>query len=100
MVRIEYVKDFSGIVKQEFERPINFTVCSLPRTRLIIPCEIETGYNYQELNKFKDVPVLEKPQELIVKPKTFREQFLVEPELGKDSDLTNLIYEKKYGHLS
>jgi uracil-DNA glycosylase family 4 len=98
MVRVEYIKDFSGIVKQEFERPINFTVCSLPRTRLIIPCEVEFGYNYQELSKFKDIPVLEKT-ELVVQPKTLREQFLAEPVLGQDSELTNLIYEKKYGSL-
>ena len=97
MVRVEYLKDFSGIVKQEFERPINFTVCSLPRTRLIIPCEIEYGYNYQELSKFKDVPVIQKPQELVIRPMTLKEQFLAEPELGKDSNLTNLIYHKRYG---
>jgi uracil-DNA glycosylase family 4 len=53
LIREEYLEDFCPIVKQEFERPINFTVCSLPRTRLVIPCEIEWGYNYLELKKFK-----------------------------------------------
>lgn len=71
MVREEYLKDFAQIVKREFERPINFTVCSLPRTRLIIPCEIETGYNYHELSKFK---IAAPPP----KPKTLREEFVVE----------------------
>ncbi len=98
LVRLEYLKDFSGITKQEFERPINFTVCSLPRTRLIIPCEIETGYNYQELSKFKDVPLVEIPIELI-RPKTLKEEFLVEDVIRPDTPLESLIYHKKYGKL-
>jgi len=41
------------ILKEEFERPINFSKCSLPRHELIIPCEVEIGMNYYELSKFK-----------------------------------------------
>lgn len=41
------------IIKEEFERPIRFNRCSIPRRDLIIPCEIEIGENYQELTKFK-----------------------------------------------
>lgn len=41
------------IIKEEFERPIDFTYCSLPRRSLIIPCEIEVGPNYADLGKFK-----------------------------------------------
>lgn len=42
-----------AIIKQEMERAIDFSACSLPRRSLSIPCELETGYNYQELKKFK-----------------------------------------------
>lgn len=76
LIREEYLGDFAPIVKQEFERPINFSVCSLPRTRLIIPCEIETGYNYQDLSKFKfHIPAKELP---IVpsRPLTITDEFL------------------------
>lgn len=47
------ISDCSGIIKEEFERPIRFDTCSLSRSELIIPCEIETGPNYRELNKYK-----------------------------------------------
>src|SRR3990167_7273570 len=43
----------ANILREEFERPINFSKCSLPRGQLIIPCEIEEGYNYKDLSKFK-----------------------------------------------
>lgn len=45
--------NFAPIVKTEMERPIRFDSCSLPRRQLIIPCEIEIGYNYHDLSKFK-----------------------------------------------
>lgn len=41
------------IIKEEMERPICFANCSLPRHDLVIPCEVEIGYNYGELSKFK-----------------------------------------------
>lgn len=43
----------AGILKKEFEVPINFSGCSLPRGKLIIPCEVEEGMNYYEMSKFK-----------------------------------------------
>ena len=46
---------WARIIKIEMERPIRFDTCSVPRRDLIIPCEIEIGYNYQELSKFKFV---------------------------------------------
>lgn len=42
------------ILKEEMSRPINFSSCSLPRRDLIIPCEIEFGYDYKNLSKFKE----------------------------------------------
>jgi DNA polymerase-1 len=44
---------YTLIIKEEMERPIDFTHCSLPRHELIIPCELEIGENYLEMKKFK-----------------------------------------------
>ena len=41
------------IIQEEMERPIDFSNCSLPRRPLVVPCEIEYGYNYKDLKKFK-----------------------------------------------
>ena len=43
----------AGILKEEFEKPINFSKCSLPRGIITIPCDIEEGMNYKDLSKFK-----------------------------------------------
>ena len=53
MVPIERREEAAIILKEELERPIDFSACSLPRGKLVIPCEIEEGYNYLELSKFK-----------------------------------------------
>jgi hypothetical protein len=67
--------EYSGIIKREMERPIDFSNCSLPRRELIIPCEIEIGHNYRDLSKFKDVPdICELPP---VREFTVTEQFSV-----------------------
>lgn len=47
------LSEAAQILKEEFERPLNFSKCSLSRGELVIPCELETGMNYQELSKFK-----------------------------------------------
>jgi DNA polymerase I-like protein with 3'-5' exonuclease and polymerase domains len=49
----KYLDSYCPIIKQEMERPIDFSRCSLPRRMLKIPCEIEIGYNYQDFKKFK-----------------------------------------------
>ncbi len=53
------LKEWVPIVKQEMERPIDFSNCSLKRGQLVIPCDVEWGKNYQELSKFKDYIPLE-----------------------------------------
>lgn len=66
------------IVKEEMERPINFDSCSIRRRSLSIPCELETGYNYMELSKFKLLvePEIEIPDVAILsEPKSITEQF-------------------------
>lgn len=52
-VPIERKLEAASILKEEFERPLDFSKCSLPRGKLVIPCEIEEGYNYKDLSKFK-----------------------------------------------
>lgn len=52
-VKIEYAQEAASVMKYAFERPIDFSACSLKRGELVIPCEVEQGYNYQELSKFK-----------------------------------------------
>ncbi len=56
------------IIKEEMERPIDFTNCSIPRRKLSIPCDIEVGYNYESLSKFKDkLPSFIEKAEIAVK---------------------------------
>ena len=84
---------WTPIIKQEFERPIDFSKCSISRRSLVIPCEIETGSNYKELSKFRDfVPV---PNDLLQQkrlPRNITEAFFADT-LPADSPLTNIIYE-------
>lgn len=41
------------IARVEMQKPIDFSNCTLPRGTLVIPSDIEYGYNYMELSKFK-----------------------------------------------
>ena len=92
------------IIKQEMERPIDFSRCSIPRRHLKIPCDIEVGKNYRDLSKFKLItsPEVEVKEVEVLKmpPKSVTEQFMA-PNIAKDSRLTDLIYvntvENKYG---
>lgn len=78
-IREKEVEEFGQIIKEEFERPIRFHTCSLPRRSLVIPCEIETGYNYQELKKFKfNIPLIRPVIEMpVMKELTLEERFYV-----------------------
>ena len=66
------------IVKQEMERPIDFSRCSLPRRKLKIPCEIEYGKNYRDLSKFKDAIIIPEVQTMVIPNKSITQQFMVE----------------------
>lgn len=84
---------WTPIIKQEFERPIDFSKCSISRRSLVIPCEIETGSNYKELSKFRDfVPISSDLLQQKRLPRTVTEAFLADT-LPADSPLTNIIYE-------
>jgi uracil-DNA glycosylase family 4 len=93
------VKEYCPIIKEEFERVIDFSTCSLPRRELIIPCEIETGKNYRDLKKFRDLPMIMPPIETLeLKPKTMQELFQVvtlPPDTRRDKTLYHHIVEKK-----
>jgi uracil-DNA glycosylase family 4 len=92
-MKISMLRKWTPIIKQEFERPIDFSRCSIPRRSLVIPCDIETGVNYCNLSKFKDIPIISKPaEELRLTPKSITEQFAV-VDLLKDSKLTDIIYQ-------
>jgi uracil-DNA glycosylase family 4 len=49
----QHVDELAPIIKTEFERPINFEMCSLPRRSLVIPCELEISEtNYKDMRKY------------------------------------------------
>lgn len=87
IIEEKLIDSFLPVVKTEFERPINFETCSLSRDPLIIPCEIEVGYNYKELNKFKGHIESEK-MKIETRQKSVNEEFLVDS-----------IYEKFMGRV-
>lgn len=55
------MNEWIPIIKEEMERPINFSRCTLKRHELIIPCDVEVGMNYMDLKKFKDLSIPVKP---------------------------------------
>lgn len=61
-VPISKLQEWAVIIKEEMERPIDFSQCTLRRHNLVIPCDIETGKNYLEMKKFKDMPVTYIPE--------------------------------------
>lgn len=52
-IKVERKMEAALILREEFQRPISFTACSLPRGELIIPCDVEEGYNYKDFTKFR-----------------------------------------------
>lgn len=88
---------YCTIIREEMERPIDFTHCSISRRPLSIPCDIEIGKNYRDLSKFKGLPpkaVGVKPVIPTMKPKSIQEEFEV-INLPEDSRLTNTIYREQ-----
>jgi hypothetical protein len=45
-------EDYLRVAIPAFERPIDFSRCTLPRGELVIPCECKIGTNYKELNDY------------------------------------------------
>lgn len=75
-IPISKKSEWIPIIKEEMERPIDFTHCTLSRHPLIIPCDIETGKNYMDLRKFKDIPLIPRIQPKV--PKNVTDAFTVE----------------------
>jgi DNA polymerase I-like protein with 3'-5' exonuclease and polymerase domains len=77
-IPVSKLSEWVPIIKKEMERPIDFSKCSLPRHKLKIPCEVEIGKNYRDFKKFKDIPIIAEPTELLdMPPKSVTEQFSV-----------------------
>ncbi len=53
-IPIERIDETARIFKEEYEKPIDFSRCSLQRGELIIPAEIQIGRkNWKEMEKYK-----------------------------------------------
>ena len=89
-----YLDSYCPIIKREMERPINFSNCSLPRRMLKIPCEIEIGYNYQELSKFKQPTPTQASETRLEVPITKEMRFFPDSVYG-DTKLEKLIAESE-----
>jgi DNA polymerase-1 len=50
-VKEDEIEETARIVKEELECEIDFSKCSLPRGKLIIPAEVKIGARYSELKK-------------------------------------------------
>jgi uracil-DNA glycosylase family 4 len=92
-----HLLEWCEIIKEEFEKPIRFDSCSLPRRDLVIPCEIETGYNYKDLSKFKHEFV--NVNKITLQPQTITEKFMIKgislpKDTKKDEDIYNALERK------
>lgn len=54
LVPLNMIKEYAQAMKAAFEIPIDFSRCSLPRNPLVIPAEVQVGYeNYRHLEKYE-----------------------------------------------
>lgn len=52
LIPAEALDEYIGVCKEEYEIPIDFSRCSLPREPVVIPCEIQVGYkNWKEMKR-------------------------------------------------
>lgn len=93
-IRRSDADSYAPVIKNEMERPIDFEKCSISRRKLIIPCEIEIGENYQDFKKFK-FPTIEVNLDEIMPTKSITEEFLAES-IGKDTKLDEIIYNSQF----
>lgn len=56
MIKEDDVYKQAPIIREEFQMPISFARCSIPRRDLIIPCDIEVSHNYMDFKKLH-IPV-------------------------------------------
>jgi DNA polymerase I-like protein with 3'-5' exonuclease and polymerase domains len=74
-IPISKISLWAVVIKEEMERPIDFSRCTLPRHELVIPCDVETGKNYMDLKKFKGFARVTQPTPIA--PKTVTDAFIV-----------------------
>lgn len=60
------LEEFVPIAVEEMEREIDFSACSLPRHNIAIPCAVEFGKNYMQLDKYKIKRAEKRVQEPII----------------------------------
>jgi hypothetical protein len=53
MIRESVVEERIQEIQAQFAIPIDFSECSIKRSPLVIPTEVEIGYNYQDLKNWK-----------------------------------------------
>jgi uracil-DNA glycosylase family 4 len=98
-IRQSQLPKVAPIVKQEMERPIDFRTCSIIRRPLVIPCELEVGFNYQEMTSKHQIikPYnADKVELLQMPPKTLQEKFTTgHIKLTGDSHLDDVIYREQ-----
>jgi len=52
LIREKVVEERIEEIQSWFSEPIDFSRCSIPRRSLVIPTDVEIGYNYKELKNF------------------------------------------------
>jgi len=52
LIRIKVLEERIEQIQEWFAEPIDFSDCSIKRSPLVIPTEIEVGYNYKDLKRF------------------------------------------------
>jgi len=92
IIESKNILEYGAIIRDEFERPISFKNCSIPRRDLIIPCEIEIGNNYKDLKKFKDLPPSNMITEIVIDKPVSKEELFSVVVLPDDTKLDDLIY--------
>lgn len=83
-----HLEEWGQIIKYEFERPIRFDTCSLSRRDLVIPCELEIGYNYRDLSKFR--PLIKSPD--ITLPQVNKLNPFLVVDIPDDTKMDEMIY--------
>lgn len=76
-IPIAKLSEWTPIIKEEMERPIDFSCCTIRRHPLSIPCDIEVGPNYMDLKKFRDFVPIQVPVEEPRIPQNVTEAFTV-----------------------
>jgi DNA polymerase-1 len=54
MIKPNDLKEVATVMKEEMERPIDFSKCTIPRGTIVIPCELQTSdSNWKDLTEYR-----------------------------------------------